>query len=67
MKISLNCGHASTTLDIPDKNSMGTLNPKKINEVANPNIEVKSDLANPIGSRKKKTMHASMEKVEEDT
>lgn len=52
MKISLNYGYASITLDIPDKNYMGTLNPKEINEVANPNIEVKRALANPIVSGK---------------
>jgi len=63
MKVSLNYGHDSMALDIPDKNYMGTLNPKEINEVANPNIEVKRALANPIGSKKLKEIVSSQDKV----
>ena len=42
MKVSLNYGHTSIALDIPDKNYMGTLSPKEISEVANPDIEAVS-------------------------
>lgn len=30
MKVTLNYGYTSTTLDLSDKNYMGNLNPKKI-------------------------------------
>ncbi len=63
MKVSINYGYAPITLDILDKNYMGTLNPKEINEVANPNIEVKRALANPIGSKKLKELVSSQDKV----
>jgi hypothetical protein len=34
MKVSLNYGYDSITLDIPYKNYMGTLNHKEIKEIA---------------------------------
>ena len=63
MKVSLNYGHTSIALDIPDKNYMGTLSPKEISEVANPDIEVRRALANPIGSKKLKELASSQDKV----
>jgi len=63
MKVSLNYGHDSMALDIPDENYMGTLSPKEINEVANPDIEVRRALANPIGSKKIKKLVSSQDKV----
>jgi len=63
MKVSLNYGYDSMALDIPDENYMGTLNPKEINEVANPDIEVRRSLANPIGSKKLKELVSSQDKV----
>lgn len=63
MKVSLNYGHTSIALDIPDKNYMRTLSPKEISEVANPDIEVRRALANPIGSKKMKELVSSQDKV----
>jgi len=63
MKVSLNYGYDSMALDIQDENYMGTLNPKEINEVANPDIEVRRSLANPIGSKKLKELVSSQDKV----
>lgn len=63
MKVSLNYGHTSIALDIPDKNYMGTLSPKEISEVANPDIEVRRALANPIGSKKMKELVSSQDKA----
>ena len=63
MNVSLNYGDNSITLNIPDKNYMGTLNPKEIDEVENPNIEVKRTLANPIGSKKLKELVSSEDKI----
>lgn len=63
MKASLNYGHTSIALDIPDKNYMGTLSPKEISEVANPDIEVRRALANPIGSKKMKELVSSQDKA----
>ena len=54
MNVSLNYGHNSITLNIPDKNYLGTLNPKEVKEVENPVNEVKRALTNPIGSKKMK-------------
>ena len=54
MNVSLNYGHNSITLKIPDKNYLGTLNPKEVKEVENPVNEVKRALTNPIGSKKLK-------------
>ena len=56
MNVSLNYGHDSITLNISDKNYLGTLNPKDIEELANPIAEVKRALANPIGSKKLKEL-----------
>ena len=56
MNVSLNYGHDSITLNIPDKNYMRTLNPKDIEELVNPIAEVKRALANPIGSKKLKEL-----------
>ena len=63
MKVSLNYGYTSIALDIPDKNYMGTLSPKEISEVANPDIEVRRALANPIGCKKLKELVSPQDKV----
>jgi nickel-dependent lactate racemase len=42
---------------------MGTLSPKEISEVANPDIEVRRALANPIGSKKMKELVSSQDKA----
>ena len=63
MKISLNYGHNLMALDIPDENYMGTLNPKDTKEIEDPINEVKSALANPIGSKKLKELVSSQDKV----
>ena len=63
MNVSLNYGHNSITLNIQDKNYMGTLNPKEIDKVENPNIEVKRALANPIGSRRLKELVSNKNKI----
>lgn len=63
MNITLNYGHNSITLNIPDKNCMGTLNPKDTEELANPIAEVKRALANPIGSKKLKELVSFKDKV----
>ena len=52
MNVSLNYGHNSITLNIPDKNYLGTLIPKDIEE-----------FANPIGSKKIKELVSSTDKV----
>ncbi|MBE3037135.1 MAG: DUF2088 domain-containing protein, partial [Candidatus Atribacteria bacterium] len=54
MKVSLNYGHDSMALDMPDENYMGTLSPKDIREIEDPINEVRRALANPIGSKKLK-------------
>ena len=56
MKVLLNYGHNLLTIDISEKNYMGTLNPKEIKEVADPVHEVKTALANPIGCKKLKEL-----------
>ena len=63
MNVSLNYGHNSITLNIPDKNYLGTLIPKDIEELANPIAEVKRALANPIGSKKLKELVSFKDKV----
>jgi len=63
MKISLNYGHDSMALDIPDKNYMGTLSPKDIREIEDPINEVRRALSNPIGSKKLKKLVSSQDKV----
>ena len=63
MNVSLNYGHNSTTLNIPDKNYLGTLSPKDIEELANPIAEVKRALANPIGSKKLKELVPAKGKI----
>ncbi len=63
MKVSLNYGHDSMTLDIPDENYMGTLSPKDIREIEDPVTEVKRALANPIGSKKIKELVSSLDKI----
>ena len=56
MNVSLNYGHGSVTLDIPDRNYMGALDPLDVREVDDPVAEVKHALANPIGSKKLKEL-----------
>jgi len=63
MNLSLNYGHKSITLNIPDENYLGTLNPKDIEELSNPIDEVKRALENPIGSKKLKELVLSKNKV----
>jgi len=63
VNVSLNYGDNSITINIPDKNYIGTLSPKEIDEVENSNIEVKKALANPIGSKKLKELVSSQDKV----
>ena len=63
MKVSLNYGHDSMALDIPDENYMGTLNPKDIREIEDPINEVRRALINPIGSKKIKELVSSQDKV----
>ncbi len=63
MKGSLNYGSASMTLDIPDENYLGTLNPQDMEEIDNPINEVKRALANPIGCKKLKELVSSQDKV----
>jgi len=63
MNVSLNYGYNSITLNILDKNYLGTLNPKDIEELSNPIAEVKRALANPIGSKKLKELVLSKDKV----
>jgi len=52
MKVSLNYGTGTQSLDIDDENYLGTLNPKEIKEVKDPIQEVRNALSNPIGSKK---------------
>ena len=56
MKVSLNYGTDVQTLDIPNENYLGTLNPKEIKEVKDPIQEVRDALSNPIGSKKLKEL-----------
>ena len=63
MKVSLNYGHDSMALDMPDENYMGTLSPKDIREIEDPINEVRRALANPIGSKKLKELISSQDKV----
>ncbi len=63
MNVSLNYGHNSTTLNIPDENYLGTLSPKDIEELINPIAEVRRALASPIGSKKLKELVSSQDKV----
>jgi len=63
MKVSLNYGHDSMALEIPDKNYMGTLKPKEVKEVKDPIAEVRRALANPIGCKKIKELVSSKNKV----
>ena len=63
MKVSLNYGYDSMTLDIPDENYMGILNPKDTKELENPTLEVKKALANPIGSRRLKELVLPKSKI----
>ena len=63
MKVSLNYGHNSMALDIPDENYIGTLSPKDIKEIEDPINEVRRALANPIGSKKIKELVSSQDKV----
>jgi len=63
MKVSLNYGHDSMALDIPDKNYMGTFSPQDTREIEDPINEVRRALANPIGSKKIKELVSSQDKV----
>jgi len=63
MKVSLNYGTDVQTLDIPDKNYLGTLNPKEIKEVKDPIQEVRDALSNPIGSKKLKELAKEHKKI----
>jgi nickel-dependent lactate racemase len=63
MKVSLNYGHTSMALDIPDENYLGTLSPKDIKEIEDSINEVRSALANPIGSKKLKELVSPQDKV----
>ena len=63
MKISLNYGHDSMALNIPDENYVGTLSPKDIREIEDPINEVRRALANPIGSKKLKKLVSSQDKI----
>ena len=63
MKVSLNYGNDILTLDISDNNYMGTLNPKEIEGVEDPDGEVKRALANPIDSKKLKELAKSHKKI----
>lgn len=63
MKVSLNYGHDSIALDIPDKNYMGTLSPKDTREIEDPINEARRALANPIGSKRLKELVSSQDKV----
>lgn len=56
LKISLNYGYDSVTVDVPEKNYMGTLNPADTEEVDDPVAEVKRALENPISSKKLKEL-----------
>lgn len=56
MKVSLNYGHNSVSVDIPEKNYLGTLTPSDAGEVDDPIAEVKRALENPIGSKKLKEL-----------
>jgi len=63
MKVSLNYGSTSMTLDILDENYLGTLSPKDTREIEDPINEVRRALANPIGSKKLKELVSSQDKV----
>ena len=63
MKVSLNYGNDQLSLDVPDNNYMGSLNPREIEGVENPDEEVKEALANPIGSKKLKELAEESKKI----
>lgn len=63
MKVSLNYGYDLMSLDIPDKNYLGTLNPKDIKEIEDPVNEVRTALAHPIGCKKLKELVSPQDKV----
>lgn len=63
MIVKLDYGQDLLSLDIPDNNYMGTLNPKEIVEVENPIDEVKRALANPVGSKKLKELVKSHDEI----
>jgi len=63
MKISLNYGHKSLTLDIPNKNYMGILNPRDVKEVDEPIAEVKRALASPIGTQRLKELVSPKDQI----
>jgi len=64
MKISLNYGSAFKSLEIPDENYLGTINPKEIRTtIEDPIFEVKRALANPIGSRRLKELVSNKNKI----
>ena len=63
MNVSLNYGHNSITLNIPDKNCLGAINPKEIKAIEDSISEVKRALANPIGSKKLKELVYSKDKI----
>ena len=52
MRVKLNYGKGSVSVDIPDINFLSTLTPKTAIEVKDGISEVKRALANPIGSRR---------------
>ena len=63
MKVSLNYGHDSIVIDIPNENYKGTLSPKDTREIENPINEVRRSMANPIGSKKLKELVSSQDKI----
>jgi lactate racemase len=63
MKVSLNYGNDRLTLNVPDNNYIGTLDPREIEGVENPDEEVKKALANPIGSKKLKELAEDHKKI----
>src|SRR6056297_433465 len=63
MRVSLNYGTDMQTLDIPNENYLGTLNPKEIKEIKDPIQEVKDALSNPIGTKKLKELAKNHKKI----
>lgn len=63
MKVSLNYGHTSIALDIPDESYLGTLSPKDIKEIEDPVNEIRRALAHPIGCKKLKELVSPQDKV----
>jgi len=63
MKVSFNYGQELLSLDIPDNNFLGTLNPKDVEAIENPINEVKNALANPVGSKHLKELAKSSKRV----